>query len=110
LFSLLFSFSPSFSLKEIKQNNKTREKNNKNVGEKKKKHNNMSNRGGGGSFVTIPKNVKKTIQSIREITGKQHSDEDIYSVLQDCAMDLDDTAQKLLYLGIFLRACIKVLF
>jgi hypothetical protein len=37
LFSLLFSFSPSFSLKEIKQNNKTREKNNKNVGEKKKK-------------------------------------------------------------------------
>ncbi|XP_034925139.1 GBF-interacting protein 1 isoform X3 [Populus alba] len=61
----------------------------------------MSNRGGGGSFVTIPKNVKKTIQSIREITGKQHSDEDIYSVLQDCAMDLDDTAQKLLYLDTF---------
>ncbi|KAF9666562.1 hypothetical protein SADUNF_Sadunf16G0241800 [Salix dunnii] len=61
----------------------------------------MSNRGGGGSSVTIPKNVKKTIQSIREITGKQHSDEDIYSVLQDCAMDLDDTAQKLLYLDTF---------
>ncbi|KAB5534312.1 hypothetical protein DKX38_017398 [Salix brachista] len=53
----------------------------------------------GGDSGTIPDNVKKTIQSIREITGKQHSDEDVYSVLQDCSMDPDDTAQKLLYLG-----------
>uniref|UniRef100_A0A6N2KI08 GBF-interacting protein 1 N-terminal domain-containing protein n=1 Tax=Salix viminalis TaxID=40686 RepID=A0A6N2KI08_SALVM len=53
----------------------------------------------GGDSGTIPDNVKKTIQSIREITGKQHSDEDVYSVLQECSMDPDDTAQKLLYLG-----------
>ena len=64
----------------------------------------------GGNSGAIPDNVKKTIQSIREITGKQHSDEDVYSVLQDCSMDPDDTAQKLLYLGIFLKTCIKVLF
>ena len=64
----------------------------------------------GGDSVTIPDNVKKTIQSIREITGKQHSDEDVYSVLQDCSMDPDDTAQKLLYLGIFLCPCIRLLF
>ncbi|CAK7324477.1 unnamed protein product [Dovyalis caffra] len=57
--------------------------------------------GGGGGFGTIPDNMKKTIQSIREITGKQHSDEDVYSVLQDCSMDPDDTAQKLLYLDTF---------
>jgi hypothetical protein len=71
-------------------------------GKKKKKtiHNNMSD--SGGNSITIPDNVKKTIQSIREITGKKHSDEDVYSVLQDCSMDPDDTAQKLLYLGIFL--------
>ncbi|KAJ6416863.1 hypothetical protein OIU84_002698 [Salix udensis] len=55
----------------------------------------------GGDSGTIPDNVKKTIQSIREITGKQHSDEDVYSVLQDCSMDPDDTAQKLLYLDTF---------
>ncbi|KAI9385564.1 hypothetical protein POPTR_011G079800v4 [Populus trichocarpa] len=55
----------------------------------------------GGNSITIPDNVKKTIQSIREITGKKHSDEDVYSVLQDCSMDPDDTAQKLLYLDTF---------
>lgn len=64
----------------------------------------------GGNSITIPDNVKKTIQSIREITGKNHSDEDVYSVLQDCSMDPDDTAQKLLFLGIFLWPCIRLLF
>ncbi|OAY28320.1 hypothetical protein MANES_15G057800v8 [Manihot esculenta] len=57
--------------------------------------------GGGPARVTIPETVLKTIQSIREITGKQHSDEDIYSVLRDCSMDPNDTAQKLLYLDTF---------
>ncbi|KAJ6979409.1 hypothetical protein NC653_027532 [Populus alba x Populus x berolinensis] len=55
----------------------------------------------GGNSITIPDNVKKTIQSIREITEKKHSDEDVYSVLQECYMDPDDTAQKLLYLDTF---------
>lgn len=67
----------------------------------------MSSKGGGGgrgggaerSGVTIPDNAKKMIQSIREITRKQHSDEEIYAVLKECAMDPNETAQKLLYLG-----------
>lgn len=58
-------------------------------------------RGGGeGSGVSISANAKETIQSIREITGKQHSDEEIYAVLKECSMDPNETAQKLLYLGI----------
>lgn len=54
----------------------------------------------GGFRVTIPAHVRPLIQSIRETTGKQHGDEEIYSVLQDCSMDPNETAQKLLYLGI----------
>ncbi|KHG16243.1 pyrC [Gossypium arboreum] len=56
---------------------------------------------GEGSAVSIPDNAKKTIQSIREITGKQHSDEEIYAVLNECFMDPNETAQKLLYLDTF---------
>ncbi|KDO59193.1 hypothetical protein CISIN_1g004145mg [Citrus sinensis] len=60
-------------------------------------------RGGddGGFRVTIPAHVRPLIQSIRETTGKQHGDEEIYSVLQDCSMDPNETAQKLLYLDTF---------
>ncbi|XP_065862723.1 GBF-interacting protein 1-like isoform X2 [Euphorbia lathyris] len=57
--------------------------------------------GGGAARVKIPESVRQTILSIREITGKQHTDEDIYSVLQDCSMDPNDTTQKLLYLDTF---------
>ncbi|XP_050216902.1 GBF-interacting protein 1-like isoform X2 [Mercurialis annua] len=57
--------------------------------------------GGGSGRVMIPETVRKTILSIRETTGRQHSDEDIYSVLKDCAMDPNETAQKLLYLDTF---------
>lgn len=64
--------------------------------------------GGGPARVTIPETVLKTIQSIREITGKQHSDEDIYSVLRDCCMDPNDTAQKLLYLGIYVYITVYI--
>lgn len=57
--------------------------------------------GGGGRVSTsIPSHVRKTIHDIREITGKQHSDDEIYAVLKECSMDPDETAQKLLYLGI----------
>ncbi|CAL5402619.1 unnamed protein product [Camellia sinensis] len=49
------------------------------------------------SRVLIPNNVRNMIQDIREITGK-HSDEDIYTVLKDCNMDPNETAQRLLYL------------
>ncbi|KAI3419879.1 uncharacterized protein J3R85_012990 [Psidium guajava] len=57
--------------------------------------------GGGGSRVSIPADVRKTIQNIKEITGKQHSDEDVYAQLKDCAMDPDETAQKLLFLDTY---------
>lgn len=60
--------------------------------------------GGGGSSscarVPIPNNVRKIIQDIREITGKQHTDDEIYAVLRECSMDPNETAQKLLYLGL----------
>ncbi|XWS09625.1 hypothetical protein CRYUN_Cryun39dG0005800 [Craigia yunnanensis] len=69
----------------------------------------MSSKGGGGgggggvegSGASIPDNAKKTIQNIREITGKQHSDEEIYAVLKECYMDPNETAQKLLFQDTF---------
>ncbi|KAE9614730.1 hypothetical protein Lal_00036165 [Lupinus albus] len=65
----------------------------------------MSGGGGGGGYsnyrVPIPNNVRKTIHNIREITGKQHTDDEIYAVLRDCSMDPNETAQKLLYLDTF---------
>ncbi|XP_024450996.2 GBF-interacting protein 1-like isoform X2 [Populus trichocarpa] len=51
---------------------------------------------GGGVRVSIPGNVRKTIQNIKEITGN-HSDEEIYAMLKECSMDPNETAQKLLY-------------
>ncbi|CAK8539076.1 unnamed protein product [Lathyrus sativus] len=57
--------------------------------------------GGGGSRVPIPNNVRITINDIREITGKQHTDDEIYAVLKECSMDPNETAQKLLYLDTF---------
>lgn len=53
----------------------------------------------GGSRVLIPSSVRKTIHDIKEIAAK-HSDEDIYLMLKECNMDPDETAQRLLYLGI----------
>ncbi|KAK7276984.1 hypothetical protein RIF29_18133 [Crotalaria pallida] len=66
----------------------------------------MSGGGGGGSSnppprVPIPDNVRNTIDDIREITGKQHTDDEIYAVLRECSMDPNETAQKLLYLDTF---------
>ncbi|XP_065873634.1 GBF-interacting protein 1-like isoform X2 [Euphorbia lathyris] len=50
---------------------------------------------GGGVRVSIPNNVRKMIQNIKEITGN-HSEEEIYAMLKDCSMDPNETAQKLL--------------
>ncbi|VVA97468.1 unnamed protein product [Arabis nemorensis] len=62
----------------------------------------MSRSGGdGGSRVLIPADLLKTIQNIREMTGKQHSDEDVFSVFKDCFNDPHETAQKLMYLDTF---------
>ncbi|XP_057440983.1 GBF-interacting protein 1-like isoform X2 [Lotus japonicus] len=57
--------------------------------------------GSGSRVPMIPNNARKTIQDIREITGKLHSDDEIYSVLKECSMDPNETAQKLLYLDTF---------
>lgn len=54
---------------------------------------------GGSSRVSIPKKLRETLDSIREITGKQHSDEDILAVYKDSFNDPHETAQKLLFLG-----------
>ncbi|CAH8348940.1 unnamed protein product [Eruca vesicaria subsp. sativa] len=53
------------------------------------------------SRVSIPADLLETFQSIREYTGKQHSDEDIFSVFKDCLCDPHETAQKLLFLDTF---------
>lgn len=45
-------------------------------------------------------NVRKTIQSIREIVGN-HSDADIYVALKETNMDPNETTQKLLNQGYF---------
>ncbi|XP_022952695.1 GBF-interacting protein 1-like [Cucurbita moschata] len=50
---------------------------------------------GGGSRASIPSSVRKTIDNIKEITGN-HSDDEIYSMLKECSMDPNETAQKLL--------------
>ncbi|CAN8287948.1 unnamed protein product [Cochlearia groenlandica] len=63
--------------------------------------------GGGSSSsssstrVSIPEKLRETIESIREITGKLHSDEDIYAVYKDSFNDPHETAQKLLFLDTF---------
>lgn len=64
----------------------------------------------GGSRVSIPADLLKTIQNIREVTGKQHSDEDIFSVFKDCFNDPHETTQKLLYLGSFCLQGISIFF
>lgn len=54
---------------------------------------------GGASRVSIPSGVKKTIENIKEITGQNHSEDEIYAMLKECSMDPNETAQKLLVLG-----------
>ncbi|KAL0696410.1 hypothetical protein Bca4012_063590 [Brassica carinata] len=60
--------------------------------------NNNSLADGGSSRVSIPRHLRETLQSIREITGKQHSDEDIYAVYKESLNDPFETAQKLRFL------------
>ncbi|GAB4845906.1 hypothetical protein Ancab_024911 [Ancistrocladus abbreviatus] len=54
----------------------------------------------GASRVSIPNNVRKTIQNIKEITSN-HSEEDIYAMLKECSMDPNETTQRLLHLDTF---------
>ncbi|KAL5972425.1 hypothetical protein ACLOJK_041679 [Asimina triloba] len=54
----------------------------------------------GGSKASIPNDVRKTIQNIKEVASN-HTDDEIYAMLQECSMDPDETAQKLLYQDTF---------
>ncbi|KAL1560943.1 GBF-interacting protein 1-like isoform X1 [Salvia divinorum] len=56
---------------------------------------------GGASRVSIPSGVKKTIDNIKEITGQNHSEDEIYAMLKECSMDPNETTQKLLLLDTF---------
>ncbi|XP_042007027.1 GBF-interacting protein 1-like isoform X2 [Salvia splendens] len=56
---------------------------------------------GGASRVSIPSCVKKTIDNIKEITGQNHSEDEIYAMLKECSMDPNETTQKLLLLDTF---------
>ncbi|XP_058114862.1 GBF-interacting protein 1-like isoform X2 [Magnolia sinica] len=49
----------------------------------------------GGVRVSIPNNVRKMVQDIKEIAGN-HTDEEIYAMLKECSMDPNETAQNLL--------------
>ncbi|KAK4786786.1 hypothetical protein SAY86_010619 [Trapa natans] len=60
----------------------------------------MSN-SGGNARVSIPDNVRKTLQNFREISGKQHTDEDVYAMLRECAFDPNETVQRLIDLETF---------
>ncbi|KAL8150669.1 hypothetical protein V2J09_020477 [Rumex salicifolius] len=60
----------------------------------------MSSNSGANARVSIPSNVRKTIQNIKEI-GVNHSDEDVYAMLKDCNMDPNETVQRLLFLDTF---------
>ncbi|XP_052178020.1 GBF-interacting protein 1-like isoform X3 [Diospyros lotus] len=48
-----------------------------------------------GDKDSIPNNVRKMVQNIKEIADS-HSDEEIYAMLKECSMDPNETAQKLL--------------
>ncbi|XP_051125457.1 uncharacterized protein LOC127247585 isoform X2 [Andrographis paniculata] len=56
---------------------------------------------GGASRVPIPAGVKKTVENIKEITGQNHSEDEIYAMLRECSMDPNETAQRLLLLDTF---------
>ena len=56
----------------------------------------------GGTQVYVSANVEKTIQSIKEIV-RNHSDSEIYNTLKETNMDPNETAQKLLNQGKFLK-------
>ncbi|GER54041.1 hypothetical protein STAS_31591 [Striga asiatica] len=56
---------------------------------------------GGAGRVSIPSGVKKTIDNIKEITGQNHSEDEIYAMLKECNMDPNETTQKLLLLDTF---------
>uniref|UniRef100_A0A7N0VDB3 GBF-interacting protein 1 N-terminal domain-containing protein n=1 Tax=Kalanchoe fedtschenkoi TaxID=63787 RepID=A0A7N0VDB3_KALFE len=52
--------------------------------------------GGGGVRVSIPNNLRKTIQNMKEIT-RNHTDDEIYAMLTECSMDPNEAIHRLLF-------------
>ncbi|XP_073306968.1 GBF-interacting protein 1-like isoform X4 [Primulina huaijiensis] len=55
----------------------------------------------GAIRVSIPSSVKEMIINIKDITGQNHTEDEIYTVLKECSMDPNETLQKLLLLDTF---------
>ena len=55
--------------------------------------------GGGGARVSIPAKTRKTIQTIKEITAGNYSEEEIHAMLLECNMNPDEATQRLLLQG-----------
>uniref|UniRef100_A0A2P2LZ21 GBF-interacting protein 1 N-terminal domain-containing protein n=1 Tax=Rhizophora mucronata TaxID=61149 RepID=A0A2P2LZ21_RHIMU len=53
---------------------------------------------GGGSKLSISSDTRTIIQTLKEIKNS-HSEEEIYAILEECSMDPDEAAQKLLSQG-----------
>ena len=53
---------------------------------------------GRGAAVEIPASTKKVVQQLKEVVGNK-ADEEIYAMLKECNMDLNETAQRLLNQG-----------
>ncbi|XP_010551966.1 PREDICTED: GBF-interacting protein 1-like [Tarenaya hassleriana] len=51
---------------------------------------------GGGTRVSMSASTRKMIQSIKEITAGNYSEDEILVMLHECDMDPDETAQRLL--------------
>lgn len=51
--------------------------------------------GGGDTRVSIPNHLRKVIQEIRKTLGFKHTDEFIYTTLNDCDMDPNEAGRRL---------------
>ncbi|KAJ0234065.1 Flocculation protein [Hirschfeldia incana] len=58
---------------------------------------------GSGGRVSITAETRKTIQTIKEITAGNYSEDEIHAMLLDCNMNPDDAAQRLLLQHPFLE-------
>lgn len=57
---------------------------------------------GSGARVSIDADTRKTIQTIKEITAGNYSEDEIHAMLLECSMNPDEAAQRLLLQGIYI--------
>jgi hypothetical protein len=60
-----------------------------------------------GGGVKIPPSAMEVVRSLKEIV--ENSDDEIYAMLKECNMDLNETAQRLLNQGIIIILVIIIL-